>query len=86
MRIDRFLSVARIFKSRSLATEAASSLMVYIDNLPAKPSKEVRTGMIVEIDTPRFYKKIRILFLPRGNVGKKEALDLYESLEERTKN
>ncbi|OGC95088.1 MAG: hypothetical protein A2W25_04815 [candidate division Zixibacteria bacterium RBG_16_53_22] len=86
MRIDRYLSVARIFKSRSLAAEAASSSMVYIDNMPAKPSKEVRAGMIVEIDTPRFYKKIRILLSPRGNVGKKEAAALFELMEERTKN
>jgi ribosome-associated heat shock protein Hsp15 len=85
MRIDRFLSVARIFKSRSLAAEAVSSSMVYIDNFPAKPSKEVKAGMIIVIDTPIFYKKIEVLSLPRGNVARKEASELYKLLEARAK-
>jgi ribosome-associated heat shock protein Hsp15 len=85
MRIDRFLSVARIFKSRSLAAEAISASMVYIDSMPAKAAKEVRAGAVVEIDTPRFYKKIEIILLPRGNIDRKGASDLYRLLEERTK-
>jgi ribosome-associated heat shock protein Hsp15 len=85
MRIDRYLSVARIFKSRSLAAEAISSSMVYMDGVPAKASREVRAGSVVEIDTPRFYKKIEILLLPRGNVTKGEASGLYRLLEERNK-
>jgi ribosomal 50S subunit-recycling heat shock protein len=59
--------------------------MVFIDGAPAKPSKEVRPGAIIEVDTPRFYKKIEVLLLPRGNVAKKEALELFRLLEERTK-
>jgi ribosomal 50S subunit-recycling heat shock protein len=86
MRLDRFLSVARIFKSRSLAAEAIVSSMVFIDNLAAKPAREVRVGTIIEIDTPRFYRKIEVLLLPEGNFPKKEALQLYRQLEERIKN
>jgi ribosome-associated heat shock protein Hsp15 len=85
MRLDRFLSVARIFKSRSLAAEAIASSMVYIDNLPAKAAKEVRPGQIIIIDTPRFYKKIKLLSLPCKNMSKGEASSLYNILEERIK-
>jgi len=85
MRLDRFLSVARIFKSRSLAAEAISSSMVLIDNIPAKPAKELRLGIIIEIDTPRFYKKIEVLSLPGGNVSRKDASTLYAIREEREK-
>jgi ribosome-associated heat shock protein Hsp15 len=85
MRLDRYLSVARIFKSRSLAAEAISSLMVFVDSMPAKPAKEIRPGSIIELDTPRFYKKIEVLLLPDGNVGRKEAIALYKLLEEREK-
>ena len=70
MRLDKFLSAARIFKSRSLANEAISSSMVFISNLPAKSSREVAPGLIVEIDTPRIYKKIEILTMPSGKAGK----------------
>jgi ribosome-associated heat shock protein Hsp15 len=85
MRLDRFLSVAKIFKSRSLAQEAISSSMVFVDGLAAGPAKEIRPGQKIEIDTPRFYKKIEIAFLPTGNVSRKEAPSLYKILEERIK-
>ncbi len=85
MRLDRYLSVAKVFKSRSLAAEAISSSMVFIDHAPAKPAKELRPGAIIEIDTPLFYKKIEVLLLPSGNVSRKEASSLYKILEEREK-
>ena len=85
MRLDKFLSAARIFKSRSLANEAISSSMVFIGNLPAKPSREVTPDLIIEIDTPRTYKKIEILSMPSGNMSKKDASSLYRLIEERIK-
>jgi ribosomal 50S subunit-recycling heat shock protein len=85
MRLDRFLSVIRLFKSRSLAAEAISSSMVFIDGVAAKPAKEIKPGLIIEIDTPRFYKKIEILSLPTGNVSRKNAPNLFRLLEERLK-
>ncbi len=85
MRLDKFLSAARIFKSRSLANEAISSSMVFIGNLPAKSSREVTPGLIIEIDTPRTYKKIEILSLPPKNMSKKDASSLYGLIEERKK-
>ncbi len=85
MRLDRFLSVSRIFKSRSLAAEAISSSMVFIDGLIAKPAKEIWPGQKIEIDTPRFYKKIEVSFLPSGNISRKDASSLYKLLEERLK-
>jgi ribosomal 50S subunit-recycling heat shock protein len=85
MRLDRFLSVAKIFKSRSLAALAIDSSMVFIDSLMAKPAREIRLGQIIEIDTPRFYKKIEVISLPEGNISKKDASSLYKLLEERIK-
>ena len=85
MRLDKFLSVVRIFKSRSMAGDAASSSMVFLDGLPAKPSKEIKPGSVVEIDTPLFYKKIEVLAIPKGNVTKKDAESLYKLIDERKK-
>lgn len=85
MRLDKFLSVVRIFKSRSLAGDAASSSMVFLDGLPAKSSKEVKPGSIIEIDTPLFYKKIEVLAIPAGNVSKKDAESLFKLIDERRK-
>jgi ribosomal 50S subunit-recycling heat shock protein len=85
MRLDRFLSVARIFKSRSLAQEAISSSMVFIDGLSARSSREIQPHQKIEIETPRFYKKIEVLLIPAGNISKKDALSLYRIIEERIK-
>lgn len=85
MRLDRFLSVAKVFKSRSLAAEAISSSMVFIDSIPAKPAREIKPGTLIEIDTPRFYKKIEVVILPHGNISRKEASSLYRVLDEREK-
>ena len=85
MRLDRFLSVARLFKSRSLAAEAIASSMVYVDDMLSKPAKEVGPGNVIIIDTPRFYKKIKLLSLPPKNFSKREASSLYNLLEERIK-
>ena len=85
MRLDKYLSVIRIFKSRSLAGEALSASMVYLDNLTAKASKTVTVGAIIEIDTPIFYKKIEVLQLPLKNTRKDEVSSLYNLLDERVK-
>ena len=85
MRLDRFLSAARIFKSRTMASEAISASMVFVDGLAAKPSKEVKPGSILEIDTISFYKKIEIKELPSGNFPKSKAHTLFVTLQERSK-
>ena len=85
MRLDSFLSAARIFKSRTLASEAISSSMVFVDGLEAKPAKDVTIGSILEIDTLTFYKKIEIRHLPPKNFPKSKAHELYDILQERSK-
>jgi ribosome-associated heat shock protein Hsp15 len=44
MRLDKWLWAARFFKTRSLAAEAANRERVRINDLPAKPAKELRLG------------------------------------------
>lgn len=85
MRLDKFLSYARILKTRSLVKIAADEGMVYINGHIAKPSATVRPGDIIEVDIPRFYKKIRVLAIPGKNLKKSEASGLYNLLEERKK-
>ena len=49
MRLDKFLKVSRIIKRRSVASEACSSSHVSVNGNPAKPSKEIKIGDIIEI-------------------------------------
>lgn len=49
MRLDKFLKVSRLIKRRTVANEACSSSHVTVNGRPAKPSKDVNVGDIVEI-------------------------------------
>ena len=44
MRLDKWLWAARFFKTRGLAAEAADRERVRVNDLPAKPAKELRVG------------------------------------------
>ncbi len=83
--MDKFLKVARIIKRRELAKEACELKMVRINGVEAKAASRVKVGDIIEVDTYRYYIKLRVNRIPQGNVSKKEASELYEVLEERRK-
>ena len=52
-RIDRWLTAARIFKSRTLAQQACEAGHVRINELHAKPSQHVKIGDEVRALAPR---------------------------------
>jgi len=84
--LDLFLKVARIVKRRSLAKELCDEGVVRVNGLPAKPSREVRVGDVIEIDTITRYLKFQVLEVPKGkNVSKKKAKEIVEVIEERRK-
>lgn len=85
MRLDKYLSAARIFKSRTHAAEAISASLVFLDGLGAKPSREVKPGSVIEIDTPAFYKKLEVTAIPPKNFPKNKADTIYRLLQERSK-
>ncbi len=85
MRLDRFLKVSRLIKRRSLAKEACDYGVVRVNGAPAKASKEVKPGDILELDLASWYKKVEVLKVPERAVGKGAASELYRVLEERRK-
>jgi ribosomal 50S subunit-recycling heat shock protein len=65
MRLVKYLKTTRIFKRRSLATEAAKMGFVTVNGRVAKPSHSVGVGDVIELSTDLFYKKIRVLNIPQ---------------------
>ena len=85
MRLDKYLASARILKSRSLVKTAADKGMIFLNGRLARPATNVKPDDIIEVDIPRFYKKLKVREYPSKNMKKKEAAELFELLEERKK-
>lgn len=49
VRIDKYLWAVRIYKTRSLAAEACKKGKVNVDDMPAKPSRTVSAGDVIEV-------------------------------------
>ena len=49
VRIDKWLWAARFFKTRGAATEAVHGGRVHVNDVRAKPSKEVGVGDVIEL-------------------------------------
>ena len=84
MRLDKFLKISRIIKRRELIKDFCKNGFIKLNGNLTKPSKEIKVGDIIEIDTPLKLLKIKVLDIPKfKNVSKTEAKKLYEILEEK---
>ena len=76
MRLDKFLKVSRLIKSRTVANEACDAEKVSVNGKPARASYEVKTGDIIEINIGKPLK-VRVLEV-KEFTKKEEAAALYE--------
>ena len=51
-RIDKWLWSVRIFKTRTIASEACKKGRVMIGNVQVKPSRQVKPGDVVQVRKP----------------------------------
>lgn len=68
-RIDKWLWYVRLFKTRSLATEACKSNKISIDETPVKPSREIHPGDIIKIQDKAITKTFEVKALLNNRVG-----------------
>lgn len=71
MRIDRFLWCVRLFKARSLATEAVRREQVQVNGRVVKASAEVRPGDLIALREPPIWRSWEVLSMPASRVGAK---------------
>ena len=76
MRIDKYLWCIRLFKTRSIATDACKKGHVKIENSNCKPSKEVYGTEVISVRKNQINYKIRVIDIPNSRVGAK-LVDLY---------
>ena len=82
MRLDKWLWVARFFKTRRLAVEAIEGGRVSVDDERAKPAKEVKVGDMLSIRRPPFEHRVVVKGLATQRGSATVAQALYEETEE----
>lgn len=77
LRIDKYLWAIRIFKTRTLATEACKAGRVKLDGQNIKPSHEVRVGEVYSISKGIERKVIRITGLLENRMDAKSVINFF---------
>ena len=80
-RLDKWLWAARFFKTRSIAADAVDSGKVRVDGDRAKPAKEVKIGMVVNIRNKEVEIEATVTGLSNIRRGAPEAALLYVETE-----
>jgi len=90
VRIDKWLWAVRIFKTRSIATDAIKMGRVTIGGQKVKASRSVKVGEVIDVKKPPIIYSFKVLALAENrmgaklvpgfmeNVTRKEQLDLLE--------
>ncbi|MFZ4634934.1 MAG: RNA-binding S4 domain-containing protein [Saprospiraceae bacterium] len=88
VRIDKWLWSVRIYKSRTLATDACKAGKVKVGEDAVKPSYLVKEGEVIEVRKDGFNFQYRTIILLEKRVGAPIAVTCYEDItpeEERLK-
>ncbi|MBB6459994.1 RNA-binding S4 domain-containing protein [Flammeovirga kamogawensis] len=81
MRIDKYLWCVRVFKTRSLATDACKKEEVLLNGKVPKPSQKVTEGDVIDVRKAPIWRKYKVLNVIDKRVG---APLVEENLEEIT--
>ncbi len=80
LRVDKYLWAIRIFKTRSLATEACKAGRVKLNGQNIKPSAMVKEGDTYHVQKGIEKKVVKVTGLLDKRVDAKTAINFYEDL------
>lgn len=79
-RMDKWLWAVRLFKTRSMATQACRAGKVKVDGQVVKPSRDVQEGMVIHIQSGPMLRQVKVLALLEKRVGAKLVSQFLEDL------
>lgn len=80
VRIDKFLWAVRIFKTRSIASDACNKGRILIDGAQTKPSKEVKGGETITVRKPPVIYSYKIINTLKSRVSAKLVEQYIEDI------
>jgi len=69
IRIDKWLWMVRLYKTRSIATCACNAGKVKMNGQNIKPSKEVKTEEVYHVRTGQLERCVQVVDTPKSRVG-----------------
>ena len=79
-RIDKWMWATRIFKTRTIASEACKKGRIAINGAQVKPSRMVKVGDIVDVKKPPITYSFKVLQAIEKRVGAKLVPEMMENV------
>ena len=80
VRLDKWLWAVRLFKTRALATDACRAGSVTVNELAAKPGRDMHAGELVGVRQGLITRTLRVVGVPRSRVGAKLVAEFCTDL------
>ena len=80
VRIDKWMWATRLFKTRTIATEACKKNRISIGGVNVKPSRMIKIGDILQIRKPPVTFSFKVLALTENRIGAKLVPQYLENI------
>jgi ribosome-associated heat shock protein Hsp15 len=80
VRIDKWLWAVRVFKTRTVASEACKKGRVLIGSNSVKPSRMIRIGEVVQVKKPPVTYSFKVLDIVHKRMGAKLVPEFMENV------
>lgn len=84
IRVDKWLWAMRVFKTRTIATEACKKGRVMIDGVAVKPSRVIKVGDVVQVRKPPVTYSFRVKALTQNRLGARLVPEYLENVTPRS--
>ena len=79
MRLDKYLKVSRLIKRRTVANEACDGGRVSVNGAPAKASRDVKVGDVIELSFGARNVRVEVVSVSE-TVSKADAPAMYREI------
>lgn len=79
-RIDKWLWATRVFKTRTIATEACKKGRISVNDVTVKPSRTIHVGDVIKVRKPPVTYSFEVLALTANRLGAKLVPDYLRNI------
>ena len=80
VRIDKWLGAMRVFKTRTIATDACKKGRVTMNGVAVKPSRAIKVGDVIDVKKPPITYTFRVKQLTGNRLGAKLVPEYLENI------